>query len=87
MTPNSVEPTEAALLKMLEMQWQDHFQTRVRTWKSLEIVTPMIVALVALDWGLKNALATVVAAILLLFVIFLFALAYLGVRVRDLFGG
>jgi len=84
MTPNSVEPTEAALLKMLEMQWQDHFQTRVQTWKSLEIATPMIVALVALDWGLKNALATFMLR--MHFIIFLFALAYFGVRVRDLSG-
>ena len=68
MEMDSDKPSEAALLKMLEIQWQDHFQDRAQTWKSLEIAAPMIVALVALDWSLKNPLATVVAASLLVFV-------------------
>jgi len=66
MTTESDKPTEAALLKMLDLQWQDHFQTRTQTWKSLEMVAPMLVALIALDWSSKNPSTAYVAAILLM---------------------
>jgi hypothetical protein len=59
------EPSDAALLKMLELQWQDHFQTRAQTWKALEITAVLTVALVGLDWRLGNVAATIGAGILL----------------------
>lgn len=68
MAPNSVTPTEETLLKLLDIQWQDHFQTRSQTWKTLEISALLAVALVGLDWRLDNPLVTIVAASLLLLV-------------------
>ena len=53
------------LLKMLEIQWQDHIQTRNQTWKGLEISTLLAVALVGLDWQIDKPAVTCVASILL----------------------
>ena len=68
MASNSEKPTEETLLRMLDIQWQDHFQTRSQTWKTLEIAALLAVALVGLDWRLDNPLVTIVAASLLLLV-------------------
>jgi hypothetical protein len=65
MATKSKKPTEAALLKLLDIQWQDHFQTRSQTWKALEITALIAVALVGLDWKIDNWLVTVVGACLL----------------------
>ncbi len=51
-------PSEEALLKCLELEWQDHFQTRAQTWKALQIEAALAVALVGLDWQLDSAAAT-----------------------------
>ena len=68
MTSNSEKPTEETLLKALEIQWQDHFQTRSQTWKALEITAILAVALVGLDWRLDNPIATIGTAFLLMLV-------------------
>jgi len=47
-------PSPETLRKLLETQWQDHFQTRTQTWKALEITALLAVALVGLDWRLSN---------------------------------
>ena len=65
MVTESKKPGEATLLKLLDIQWQDHFQTRSQTWKALEITAIIAVALVGLDWQISNRLVTVVAAFLL----------------------
>src|ERR1043165_834245 len=63
-----LKPNESSLLKLLEIQWHDHFQTRTQTWKTLEISALLAVALVGIDWRLGNPLVTIVAASLLLLV-------------------
>ncbi|MCK6620838.1 MAG: hypothetical protein HUU32_10550 [Calditrichaceae bacterium] len=68
MRSNSEEPAAEALLKMLEIQWQDHFQTRTQTWRALEITAIIAVALVGLDWKVGNPLITIVSASLLIMV-------------------
>ena len=65
MPTKSKKPSEAALLKLLDIQWQDHFQTRSQTWKALEITALIAVGLVGLDWKIDNPHVTVVAACLL----------------------
>ncbi len=65
MDPDSNQPTEAALLKMLEVQWPDHIQTRAQTWKTLEIVGALIVGVVALGWQRDTLPVAIVAAMLL----------------------
>ena len=64
----SKKPSDESLQKMLEVQWQDHFQTRTQTWKALEITALIAVALVGLDWQASNPLVTIGMAILLLVV-------------------
>ncbi len=65
MKERTKKPSEAALLKLLDIQWQDHFQTRVQTWKALEITALIAVALVGLDWKIKIPIVTIVVACLL----------------------
>ena len=60
--------SESTLLKLLEIQWQDHFQTRTQTWKTLEISALLAVALVGIDWRLGSPLITIIAASLLVLV-------------------
>ena len=59
---------DAEALKLLEIEWQDHFQTREQTWKALHITALLAVALVGLDWQVKQAGLTVAASILLFLV-------------------
>jgi hypothetical protein len=54
------------LLKCLEIEWQDHFQTRIQTWRTLEIVAAIAVGLVGIDWQIGNPFATSAAALLLI---------------------
>lgn len=68
MVADSEEPTEVALLKMLEIQWQDHFQTREQVWKSLNTAALVAAAVVGLDWAKADPLVPIVVAILLVFV-------------------
>ena len=65
---SSTKPSEDTLRKMLEIQWQDHFQTRSQTWKALEITSILAVALVGFDWQVNNRIATIGGAILLFLV-------------------
>ena len=64
------KPNHEALLKMYEIQWQDHIQTRNQTWKGLEICVLLAVALVGLDWqvGKSHPLISCVASFLLILV-------------------
>jgi len=71
----AAEPSEETLRKMLEMQWQDHFQTRTQTWKALEISALVAVALVGVDWRLENRWVTIAVSGLLLL------LALLGMQI------
>jgi len=62
------KPSEETLTKLLEIQWQDHFQTRTQTWKALEITALLAIALVGFDWRVNNRIATIGGAILLFLV-------------------
>ncbi len=65
---SSKKPTEEVLLKVLEIQWQDHFHTRSQTWKALEMTAILAVALVGIDWRIDKPIVTIVSAALLLLV-------------------
>lgn len=67
-TPQLHKPSEETLRSLLEVQWQDHFQTRAQTWKGLEITAILTVALVGLDWRVDSPVVTVVTAALVLLV-------------------
>lgn len=72
---NTSHPTEETLRKCLELEWQDHIQTRRQTWKALEVEAALAVALVGLDWQVGSLIATT------LFGIILVAAAQFGVQV------
>jgi hypothetical protein len=55
-----------ALLKLLEAEWQDHFQTRGQTWKALEIAALLTVAIVGIQWQAPLALVKIVSSVLLI---------------------
>jgi len=65
---STIKPSEETLRQMLNIQWQDHFQTRTQTWKALEMTSVLTVALVGFDWQVSNRIATVCGAILLFLV-------------------
>ncbi len=58
------------LLKFLEIEWQDHFQTRTQTWKTLELEALLVVGLIGINWQLRNQAATMVIAALLVIATF-----------------
>jgi hypothetical protein len=66
----SKKATEEALLKQLDLQWQDHFQTRSQTWKALEVSALVAVALVGLEWQIGGQVTIVVACLLVLVALF-----------------
>jgi hypothetical protein len=68
-------PSEDTLRKLLEIQWQDHFQTRSQTWKALEVTSILAVALVGFDWQVHNHVATIYGTLLL------FLIAQFGVLI------
>lgn len=43
-------------IKILEMEWKDHFQTRSQTWQALQIAGILTVALVGIEWKTSDAL-------------------------------
>jgi hypothetical protein len=53
------------LLKCLELEWNDHFQTRAQTWRTLQIEAVIAAGLIGIDVRLESATATVGAAVLL----------------------
>lgn len=55
-----------AVLKMLEIEWQDHFQTRQQTWEALKVAALLTVALVGVQWSAGTAIVGVLAAALVI---------------------
>jgi disulfide bond formation protein DsbB len=47
----SKDPTPETLRQQLDIQWQDHFQTREQTWKALQMVAVLFVGYIGA--GLK----------------------------------
>lgn len=62
--------TEEALLKMYEIQWEDHLQARKQTWQALQIAGIIAVALVGVQWKTNDPLVICISSILLIAVSF-----------------
>ena len=71
---SSPDPTEETLRKCLELEWQDHIQTRRQTWKALAVQVALAIGLVALDWQVGNLAATTVFGVVVI------AAAQLGIQ-------
>ncbi len=54
-----------AKIKDLELQWQDHFQTRTQTWNALKISATLAIALIGLDWRIDNPWVTIICSFLI----------------------
>ena len=64
-------PSEETLRHQLEVQWQDHFQTRNQTWRTLQIEAAMFLAIIGADFKLSNPwLLIPLGSVLLISVIF-----------------
>ena len=68
-------PSEEALIKALEMEWHDHFQTRAQTWRILEVEGALVAGIIGADWAFGSVLAT------LLMIVPLTILVALGISV------
>jgi len=64
-----------ALLKLLELEWQDHIQTRIQTWKALQMTGILAVALVGMQWKSSHPLLLVIGPVLLV------AVALFGIQI------
>lgn len=62
--------SEEALLKMYEIQWQDHLEARKQTWQALHIAGIMAVALVGIQWKSNDPIVVCISSILLIAVSF-----------------
>lgn len=48
------DPSEETLRQQLQIQWQDHIQTRNQTWKTLQIEAAMFLAIIGADVTLNS---------------------------------
>jgi hypothetical protein len=54
-----------ALLKFYEIEWQDHYQTRKKTWLALQMAGILTVAIVGLQWSTENPIVIICSSFLL----------------------
>lgn len=60
------EPSDETLLRCLDMEWQDHFQTRAQTWKALEIEGGLAAAMLGVNLLVDDRLPAIIGACLLI---------------------
>lgn len=53
------QPSEETLRQQLQIQWQDHIQTRNQTWRTLQIEAAIFLAIIGADVTLDNPLTLV----------------------------
>ena len=66
MDTESSGPTDETLLRCLDMEWQDHFQTRAQTWKALEIEGGLAAALLGVNLLVESRTPAILGACLLI---------------------
>jgi len=57
-------PDKETLRHQLQLEWQDHIQTRAQTWKSLEIEVFLTIGFVGADIKFDNIWVTIVLGII-----------------------
>ncbi len=78
-------PSKETLHNQLRIEWQDHFQTRAQSWKTLQMEIGLILGLIGADLKFDNIWITSVLGILILFSSlsgFLVTLAHWRVQIR-----
>jgi len=61
----SYGPNKETLRHQLQLEWQDHIQTRAQTWKTLEIEAALFLGLIGADLKLNNVWLTLVLGLIL----------------------
>jgi disulfide bond formation protein DsbB len=61
------EQNDEILRHALRIEWDDHFQTRKQTWKTLEIAAILLAGFIVVDWRFQNLWLMSVLAVLLLY--------------------
>jgi hypothetical protein len=59
-------PSDASLLKAMELAWIDHHHARDQTWKTVQMVAVLGAGLLTVDLQYRSLLATALAAILVI---------------------
>ena len=62
----SVDPE--TLRKALELEWQDHFDMRDQTWRTLQVEAALVVGLIGADYQFDEIWVTITVGLLILFV-------------------
>jgi len=58
--------SESVLLKLLELEWNDHIQTRSQTWRTIEIEALIAVGVVGADIQFRSVLVTAILGAILI---------------------
>jgi len=58
-------PTEETLRNQLQLEWQDHIQTRSQTWKSLEIEAALVLGLIGADFKFDRVEIAIILGVLI----------------------
>ena len=56
--PRPGEPSSESLRKTMEIEWNDHFQTRSQTWRTLHMLAALTAGFIGVDWHFNSRLAT-----------------------------
>lgn len=60
------DPSEEALRQQLQLEWEDHIQTRAQTWKTLGIEIALAAGLIGIDIKLNVLWATLILGLLVI---------------------
>ncbi|MBN1348846.1 hypothetical protein JXJ21_05510 [candidate division KSB1 bacterium] len=58
--------SEQTLHQQLQIEWQDHIQTRMQTWKTLEIEAALVLGLIGADLKFDNIFVVIIIGIILI---------------------
>lgn len=78
------KPSQEAMIKSLEIQWQDHSNIRNQTWQALNYSILLFAALVALDFSKQGKLLMETASIAVaLFTLLGSVIAYQHIKCQE----
>jgi hypothetical protein len=76
------KPSEGALTTALECTWQNHFQTREQSWKTLQINALLVIGFVGADIKIDNLWVTICLG----FMVIIVALSGLSIAIHHRIG-
>jgi len=61
----SKSPDQETLRKALELEWLDHFDMRVQTWRTLQVEASLVVGLIGADFKFEEVWVTIAIGLLI----------------------